>query len=68
MAVFIGPGGIGRWQGKELDAFFQECMSRECPIIPVILPEVKGDPIIPPFLRPLTWVDFRIEYPDPFGN
>ena len=64
-AVFVGPNGIGPWQDRELDALLREFVNRRCPIIPVILPECKTTPKLPPFLAGMSWVDFRKEMPDP---
>jgi GTPase SAR1 family protein len=57
-AVFVGPGGIGPWQNRELRAFLNEFAKRACPVIPVLLPEATA-PELPIFLREMTWVDLR---------
>lgn len=64
-AVFIGNSGLGPWQEMEIDIFLQEFVKRKYPIIPVILKTALVIPDIPPFLKSFTWVDFRIEEPDP---
>ncbi len=43
-------------------------MKRQCPVIPVLLPDAPTEPKLPPFLQGLTWVDFRLEYPEPMGQ
>ncbi len=65
-AVFIGTGGLGSWQRQELNALMDEGVSRRVPIIPVVLPNVVGEPEIPIFLKQKTWIDFRRPHPDPF--
>ena len=64
-AVFIGKNGRGPWQDMELRAFIQQFVKRECPVIPVILPDYDLVPQLPPFLQGMTWVDFRKQDPDP---
>jgi hypothetical protein len=64
-AVFVGSDGIGPWEQMELEAFLQEFVSRECPVIPVLLPDATRKPKLPVFLRGMTWVDFRKSDPDP---
>lgn len=64
-AVFVGKQGVGPWQQQELEAFLREFVNRECPVIPVILPDAPHKPQLPIFLRGMTWVDFRKQEPDP---
>ncbi len=63
-AVFVGKDGIGPWQHMEFDAFLSEFVSRGCPVIPVLLEDAPDKPQLPPFLRGMTWVDFRRQDPD----
>lgn len=65
VAVFVGENGLGPWQDAELAAFLRQFVRRECPVIPVILPECKETPELPIFLEGMTWVDFRNQDPDP---
>ncbi|CAN5611867.1 hypothetical protein BH09ACT8_BH09ACT8_19470 [soil metagenome] len=58
-AVFVGDTGLGPWQDPEISALLSEFASRQCPVIPVILPDAEKVPDLPLFLRTLTWVDFR---------
>ena len=58
-AVFVGNSGIGPWQEDEINAFLREFKQRQCPVIPVLLPDAPQKPILPVFLRGITWVDFR---------
>jgi len=60
-AVFVGQSGVGPWQNRELRAFIDEFVRRDCPLIPVILPNAPLVPDLPLFLRQMTWVDFRAE-------
>jgi hypothetical protein len=73
-AVFVGEGGVGPWQKMEIEAFLREFVNRNCPVIPVLLPSFKYEPVkgskkkrpkLPVFLRGNTWVDFTQESPDP---
>lgn len=61
MLFFVGPNGIGTWQENEVFTF----MEMKGTIIPVILPNAPRNPDIPPFLKRLTWVDFRKVDPNP---
>jgi GTPase SAR1 family protein len=58
VAVLIGPGGVGRWQAVEIRAFLSECIEREIPVIPVLLPYVTSFPRSLSFLRELNHVAF----------
>ena len=40
-AIFIGTKDIGKWQVLELRAFISECVERNIPVIPVLLPDVE---------------------------
>ena len=64
-AVFVGEDGFGPWQKQEIYAFLSEFVNRDCPVIPVLLPNAPTKPELPVFLRQFTWVDFRISDPDP---
>ena len=64
-AVFVGAAGIGPWQQREMYGFLDEFVNRDVPVIPVLLPDAPLKPDLPPFLRGMTWVDFRVEQPDP---
>lgn len=64
-AVFVGAAGVGPWQQQELYGFLGAFVSRQCPVIPVLLADAPVAPILPVFLRAMTWVDFRVEDPDP---
>jgi hypothetical protein len=68
-AVFVGKGGIGPWQKKELEALLSEFVRRDVPVIPVLLRDAPAIPsLLPLFMRQLTWVDFREADPDPLGR
>jgi formylglycine-generating enzyme required for sulfatase activity len=64
-AVFVGEDGFGPWQEQEIYAFLSEFVRRDCPVIPVLLPNAPKKPELPVFLRQFTWVDFRASDPDP---
>lgn len=65
-AVFIGADGVGPWQSLEIDGLLAQMVEGTCRVIPVILPSCPGAPSLPPFLKGITWVDFRQKDPDPF--
>jgi hypothetical protein len=70
-AVPIGPSGLGPWQNTELQGYLWEFHKNGRVIIPVILRTAPLDiePAgIPIYLKNRTWVDFRIEEPDPFSR
>jgi len=67
-AVFVGKTGIGPWQQIELEAFLREFVNRECPVIPVLLPDATKEPQLPIFLKGMTWVDFRQPESNPMGR
>jgi len=64
-AVFVGMDGVGPWQQQELYGFLDEFVAREMPVIPVLLASAAKEPVLPHFLRNMTWVDFRVVQPDP---
>ena len=66
--VFVGSDGIGPWQNREMRAFLSEFVDRRCPVIPVLLANTPSQPVFPPFLNTMTWVDFRRADPDPMGQ
>lgn len=68
VAVFAGQNGIGPWQSQEIYAFLQEFISRNCPVIPVMLPETLTQPRLPIFLKNRHWVDFRLQEPNPYSQ
>jgi hypothetical protein len=67
-AVFVGGSGLGPWQSQEIDAFLRAFVNRQCPVIPVLLPDAPEEPKLPLFLQGLMWVDFRLQYPEPMGQ
>jgi tetratricopeptide (TPR) repeat protein len=64
-AVFVGTEGRGPWQELEIEAFLRQFVKRGCPVIPVVLRECREVPKLPVFVEGMTWVDFRVESPDP---
>lgn len=67
-AVFVGAAGVGPWQEQELYGFLREFVSRKSPVIPVLLVDAPEKPELPIFLRAMTWVDFRVQDPDPLSR
>jgi hypothetical protein len=67
-AVFVGKDGIGPWQQMELEAFLRKFVNTGRPVIPVLLPEVSQVPQLPLFLEGMTWVDFRVQNPNPIAR
>jgi len=68
VAMFAGKSGIGPWQDLEQAAFIRQFARRDCPVIPVILPDCDKTPELPVFLEGMTWVDFRKQMPDPIDQ
>jgi hypothetical protein len=64
-AVFVGKRGIGPWQQQEVGALLNKFVRRRCPVIPVLLESAPRKPKLPLFLENMTWVDFRVEDPNP---
>ncbi|MFQ4138363.1 GUN4 domain-containing protein [Nodosilinea sp. PGN35] len=67
-AVFIGKQGIGPWQQQEIYCFLQEFVSRQLPVIPVMLANAPQQPKLPVLLKNIHWVDFRLQDPDPLSQ
>jgi TIR domain len=67
-AVFVGRNGIGPWQQQEIDACLREFVRRGCPVIPVLLRDAPAEPVLPLFLKGMTWVDFRKPDPEPLAQ
>ncbi len=65
VAVFVGKDGIGPWQQKEIQGLLIKFANRNCPVIPVLLPDAPRKPRLPIFLESMTWVDFRVQDPVP---
>ena len=64
-AVFVGQAGLGPWQEQEMYAFLRAFVQRQCPVMPVLLPNAPARPQLPISLQGMTWVDFRVQNPDP---
>lgn len=58
-AIFFGPDGLGRWQALELKSFISQCVRRDIPVIPVLLPGVKEIPEELIFLQEFHAVAFH---------
>lgn len=58
-AVLVGNDGFGPWQNKEMRGCLSEFVTRNLPVIPVLLPGAPEKPALPIFLKGLTWVDLR---------
>jgi DNA-directed RNA polymerase subunit RPC12/RpoP len=56
--ICIGVEGLGRWQSVELRTFVAECVERDIPVIPVLLPNAEL-PDDARFLRALEYVRFK---------
>jgi hypothetical protein len=67
-AVFVGANGVGPWQEQEIYGFLREFVARKSPVIPVLLPDAPAQPALPIFLRAMTWVDFRVQEPEPLAR
>lgn len=64
-AIFIGKTGIEKWELLIEEALLREFVERNCPVIPVLLPEAQEKPELPTFLKSMKWIDFRQAEPDP---
>lgn len=58
-AIFIGPGGLGKWQVVELRSFISRCVEAGIPVMPVLLPGMDDIPDHLLFLQELNWVQFH---------
>ena len=58
-AIFLGPTGLGPWQKVEQESFITECVERNIPVIPVLLPGVKKIPDELVFLKRFSPVFFN---------
>jgi hypothetical protein len=63
-AMFIGLGGLGRWQAMELRTLISRCVDADIPVIPVLLPGVEKIPEHLLFLKELNWVRFDNGFDD----
>lgn len=57
-AIIIGLQGLGKWQDLELKAFISQSVSRNIPVIPVLLPGVRSLPQHLELLKLFRWVSF----------
>lgn len=58
-AVLVGKDGLGPWQDAEMRGCLSEFVTRNLPVIPVLLPGAPEAPRLPFFLKRFTWVDLR---------
>jgi len=58
-AIFLGQDGLGQWQALELRSLISQCIERDIPIIPVLLPGVDDVPESLIFLKEFQAVSFR---------
>lgn len=58
-AIVVGSRGLGKWELLELRAFISQCIERDIPVIPVLLPGVKTLPADLAFLKELNAVAFK---------
>jgi GTPase SAR1 family protein len=65
-ALIIGAER-GPWQTKEIYAFIQQSVSRDCAIVPVLLADADTADL-PIFLQGLTWVNLAMPEPDPIDQ
>ena len=49
VAVLVGGNGFGRWERPEYEAAVSQFVSREIPVIPVLLPGMTEKPELPLF-------------------
>jgi hypothetical protein len=58
-AIFIGSGGLGKWQILESRSLLTRFVNADIPVIPVLLPGVEGIPEHLLFLQELNYVKFE---------
>lgn len=58
-AIFIGLGGLGKWQILEVRSLLSRFVDADIPVIPVLLPGVEGIPDHLLFLQELNYVKFE---------
>jgi hypothetical protein len=58
-AIFIGSGGLGKWQILESRSLLTRFVNADIPVIPVLLPGVEGIPDHLLFLQELNYVKFN---------
>ncbi|MEB3359741.1 MAG: GUN4 domain-containing protein [Synechococcales bacterium] len=58
-AICIGQNDLGPWQALELKTFISQCVRRDIPVIPVLLPGVEAIPENLLFLSEFHGVFFR---------
>lgn len=57
-AIFLGLQGLRSWQSWELKALISQCVKKNIPVIPVLLPDVPNLPEHLLFLEQFRWVSF----------
>jgi hypothetical protein len=69
-AICMSTSGLGRWQALELKTFISQCVEKNLPVIPVLLPGTRELPHELPLLRELHYVKFeaRLDEPDGLDN
>jgi SAM-dependent methyltransferase len=63
-AIFVGEGGLGRWQSIELESFISQFAKKNIPVIPVLLPGVSHIPDELAFLNQFNPVIFENDIED----
>lgn len=58
IAIFIGTHGLGKWEVLELRSAISQCVERDIPVIPVLLPGVSDLPPELLFLKELNYTKF----------
>jgi internalin A len=58
-AILVGPSGLAPWENIEMREGLRQFVSREMPVIPVLLPGAAEEPKLPLFLTHFHWVDLR---------
>jgi len=64
-AIILGPSGLGKWEALELRIFVEQCVSRDIPVMPVLLAGVDQIPEELVFLCQLTHVKFNASPDEP---
>jgi len=68
--VIVGKKGMGKWQMVELRSFLSQCVEKDMPVIPVLLPGISESPSELLFLKEADWVRFidSIDEPEALDN
>jgi hypothetical protein len=72
-ARYVHCHSLGRFESCRVELQRQGWMriisaQTSSPVIPVLLPDAPDKPELPIFLKAMTWVDFRVQDPEPLSR